>query len=104
MAEIGFDGSGVLATIGELIAGAVAQHVATAPTEGLVISAQEPSHPSGPGLLERVVLKLMPGRAGELPAMIVCRHRVGKVRAIRLNKQTQFLRFMNPSKKATSCL
>jgi hypothetical protein len=78
MAEIGFDGSGVLATIGELIAGAVAQHVATAPTEGLVISAQEPSHPSGPGLLERVVLKLMPGLAGELPAMVTRRHRVGK--------------------------
>ena len=37
-----------------------------------------PSQPSGPGLLEWVVLMLMARLAGELPAMVTCRHRVGK--------------------------
>ena len=37
-----------------------------------------PSQPSSPGLLERVILMLVTWLANELPAMIVCRHRVGK--------------------------
>jgi hypothetical protein len=51
------------------------------------VSPQEPIHlatfrcisrPSGPGPMEGVVLISMARLAGELPAMIVCRHRVGK--------------------------
>lgn len=37
-----------------------------------------PSQASGPGLLEWVVLILVPGLAGELPTMVVCGHRVSK--------------------------
>ena len=37
-----------------------------------------PSRPSGPGLMERVVLILVARLAGELPAMVACRRRVGK--------------------------
>jgi hypothetical protein len=37
-----------------------------------------PSQPSRPGLLKGVVLILVTRLAGELPAMVVCRHRVGK--------------------------
>jgi hypothetical protein len=36
------------------------------------------SQPSKPGLMEGVVLILVARLAGELPAMVVCRHRVGK--------------------------
>jgi hypothetical protein len=37
-----------------------------------------PSKPPRPSLLERIVLILMARLAEELPAMILCRHRVGK--------------------------
>ena len=36
------------------------------------------SQPSGPGLLKGVVLILVTRFSTELPAMVVCRHRVGK--------------------------
>ena len=39
---------------------------------------QVPSQPSGPGLLKGVVLILVTRFSTELPAMVVCRHRVGK--------------------------
>jgi hypothetical protein len=41
------------------------------------LAISSPSEPSGPGLLEGIVLKLMTRLPGELPAMVLCRHRVG---------------------------
>ena len=45
-----------------------------------------PSQPSGPSLLEWVVLILVAGLAGELPAMVVGRHRIGKCQSQGIGK------------------
>jgi hypothetical protein len=62
---------------------------ASAPqTAAALISVSDvlPSQPSGPGLMGGVVLILMARLAGDLPAMILCRHRIGKCQSQGIGK------------------